>query len=609
MTGDILMRINGLPAGEYELISYHNHWEPCSQGTRNCLDCTSNMPNMPRVSAQSLPTDSLGYNFGFEFGTGMGVTPLQDACDVDVSCVTSDDDVSTSTIRFFTDGSDILVIYDGGDNTYPDPARSGREGSKGILNAFILQMTAPPVKAWGPSPTDGAENVSPDVVLSWEAGETAAWHDVYFGTDRDDVNDANTSSTEYKGSQILEANTYDPCGLLELGETYYWRIDEVEDVNNIYKGSIWSLTVYSAKASNPSPTNDAENVAQDVELGWSASFPAASHDVYLGTDWDDVNDANKSSSEYKGSQSLEDDTYDPCGLGLDKTHYWRIDEVNDTSVWKGDVWHFTTINYVVVDDMEDYTGSWGGEGDHPLDEGWCDYYCNFYNALITLETNSPVLGEQSMEYCYDNAWLHSLGYCSEIQSLELSPTDWTVFDTKILTLWFYGEPNNDTGDTEQMYVGVEDDAGLYAEFRYGDNADEDMNDIKIEDWQEWNIPLAYFSDSDFAAEANDVNLADVNMLVIGFGERNSSQPGGYGYVWFDDIRLYSSRCLPEYGPAADFTGDCIVSFQDYAILGNQWRQAPGSPSADIAPETPDGVVNWRDLAILADSWLEEQIWP
>jgi hypothetical protein len=49
--GDILMRINGLPSGTYELVSYHNHWEPCSQGTRNCMDCVCGMPPMPAIRA------------------------------------------------------------------------------------------------------------------------------------------------------------------------------------------------------------------------------------------------------------------------------------------------------------------------------------------------------------------------------------------------------------------------------------------------------------------------------------------------------------------------------------------------------------------------------
>jgi len=563
------------------------------------------MPNMPRVSAQSLPTDSLGYNFGFEFGTGMGVTPIQDACDVDVSCVTSDDDVSTSTIRFFTDGSDVLVIYDGGDNTYPDPARSGREGSKGILNAFILQMVAPPETAWGPYPVDGIENVSPDVVLGWEVGENAVWHDVYLGTDWDNVNDANNSSTEYKGSQILEDYTYDPCGLLELEKTYYWRIDEVKDVNNIYKGNIWSFTVYRAKASDPSPTNGTEDVAQDVELGWSPSFPAASHDVYLGTNWDDVDDANKSSSEYKGSQSLEDDTYDPCGpLGLDKTYYWRIDETNPgCGDGRGDVWHFTTINYAVVDDMEEYTE--GFDSEHPITRftgsyGWDCVFTNETSSLLQLQTDTPVCGNQSMLYFYENISDYGQGYYSEVSNhFVLTPCDWTALDVKILSLWFYGDPSNDANETEQMYVGLEDSsgAGSYVEVRY---PIEDMNDIKTEEWQEWNIAL-----SDFA----DVNTASVEKVYIGFGQRGSSAPGGYGTVHFDDIRLYPAKCIPAYGPAGDFTGDCFVGFQDYAILGNQWLQSPGSPSADIAPESPDGVVNWLDLAVLADNWLKKELWP
>ena len=142
-TGDIHMRITGLPPGKYELISYHNHWEPCSQGSRNCLDCYSQMPPMTGVYARSLG-ESVDCGSAWEgAGTGTGVTSLKAAYNVDVTSVLSDDNVATSTIEFETDGSDVLVVYDGGDNTYPDPARTGREGSKGILNAFELILVEP----------------------------------------------------------------------------------------------------------------------------------------------------------------------------------------------------------------------------------------------------------------------------------------------------------------------------------------------------------------------------------------------------------------------------------------------------------------------------------
>jgi hypothetical protein len=142
-TGDILMRINGLPAGEYELTCYHNHWEPKKQKTRKRLDQPSRMPNLPLVHAVPLPAAPLPGHRGGDIGrgTGKGVVSIKQARDIDVTSVTSDEKVATSVIRFRTDGSnDVLVIIDGGDNKYPDPARPGREGSKAVLNAFRLEQ-------------------------------------------------------------------------------------------------------------------------------------------------------------------------------------------------------------------------------------------------------------------------------------------------------------------------------------------------------------------------------------------------------------------------------------------------------------------------------------
>jgi len=142
-TGDILMRINGLAAGEYTLTCYHNHWEPGKQSTRNRLDRPSKMPNLPLVRAVPLPAALLPGYRGWDIGrgTGKGVTSIREARNINVTSVTSDGKVATSVIRFRTDGTnDVLVIIDGGDNTYPDPARRGREGSKGVLNAFRLEQ-------------------------------------------------------------------------------------------------------------------------------------------------------------------------------------------------------------------------------------------------------------------------------------------------------------------------------------------------------------------------------------------------------------------------------------------------------------------------------------
>jgi len=44
-----------------------------------------------------------------------------------------------------------------------------------------------------------------------------------------------------------------------------------------------------------------------------------------------------------------------------------------------------------------------------------------------------------------------------------------------------------------------------------------------------------------------VNLANVNTIAIGFGDKNNLQAGGSGMVFFDDIRLYRPT-LPEPAP-------------------------------------------------------------
>jgi hypothetical protein len=87
--------------------------------------------------------------------------------------------------------------------------------------------------------------VPPDVILGWRPGAYAATHDVYFGTVFTDVNDASRANPlGVLASQNQDANTYDPIGILEFGQTYYWRVDEVNNVNpkSPWTGQVWSFT-------------------------------------------------------------------------------------------------------------------------------------------------------------------------------------------------------------------------------------------------------------------------------------------------------------------------------------------------------------------------------
>ncbi|MHC4645869.1 MAG: LamG domain-containing protein [Planctomycetota bacterium] len=151
--GDLLLVIRGLPAGIYQVNSYHNFWEPCTQSTRNCLNCDCGMPPMPSVTAGPLPKQLLSldadgnpmpggwsYKARLPEGTGKGVESIQNAYNVAPQHVYKDSELVPSVIQFATDGSDVLVIYqaDRSEPLYPDCARKGREGARGILNAFEI---------------------------------------------------------------------------------------------------------------------------------------------------------------------------------------------------------------------------------------------------------------------------------------------------------------------------------------------------------------------------------------------------------------------------------------------------------------------------------------
>jgi len=95
-------------------------------------------------------------------------------------------------------------------------------------------------KATIPMPTNNAIDVDPGVMLSWWPGEGVLWHDVYLGTDADAVANAGQLSPEFMGT-VSEAH-FDPCGL-DLGITYYWRIDEVGSACMV-QGDVWRFKTY-----------------------------------------------------------------------------------------------------------------------------------------------------------------------------------------------------------------------------------------------------------------------------------------------------------------------------------------------------------------------------
>ncbi|MCP4263467.1 MAG: hypothetical protein GY774_39055 [Planctomycetes bacterium] len=194
--------------------------------------------------------------------------------------------------------------------------------------------------ALGPNPADGSYYEDTWANVSWQPGDFALSHDVYFGDNFDDVN--NSAEGTYLGNQVstdfivgFPGFTY-PDGLVP-GTTYYWRIDEVNDTepNSPWKGKVWNFTVPPMNAYNPNPADSAESIDLNTQLSWTAGFRTKLHTIYFGDNFDDVNNA-------AGGLFQADATYSPGTLELAKTYYWRVDEFDSSLTYKGNVWSFTT---------------------------------------------------------------------------------------------------------------------------------------------------------------------------------------------------------------------------------------------------------------------------
>ncbi len=458
----------------------------------------------------------------------------------------------------------------------------------------IAMLGIPPELASNPVPADKATDVPQDTTLAWGAGEFAQSHDVYLGTDLDTVETADRANpTGVLVSQGQAATEFDP-GRLEFGQTYYWRIDEVNGAPDYsaFKGDIWSFTVeplayaiqnvvatsnatsgadagpektidgsgldaldqhstestdmwlgspegtdpvyiqyefdrsyalqemrvwnynvqfepvlgfgikdvtveystdgiewivlgdvelaqatatdtYTANttvdfggvaaqyvrltvnsgwgimgqyglsevrfmyiptfAREAQPPDGATAVDPGTALSWRAGRQADTHEIYLGTDPNDLVMAD----------AVGEASYAP-DLQFGNTYYWQVVEVNEAeavTAWAGDVWSFSTAQYVLIDGFEEY--------DDDVDAGttifdtWIDGWINdngstvgYFDAPFAEQTIVRS-GAQSMPLAYDNT---ASPFYSEAERIFDSAQNWTGYGADTLVVYFQGVP-------------------------------------------------------------------------------------------------------------------------------------------------------------------------
>jgi hypothetical protein len=106
--------------------------------------------------------------------------------------------------------------------------------------------------------------------------------------------------------------------------------------------------------------------------------------------------------------------------------------------------------------------------------------------------------------------------------------------------------------------------------------DADVVDLKSAEWQEINFKL-----SDFGADLDEISKIIIKLKPEKWQKMT---------VFFDDIRLYPSRCVASYGPYADLTADCKVNNDDLRVLVGEWLLQPGFPG--LRYEYYEGSWNW-----------------
>ena len=368
------------------------------------------------------------------------------------------------------------------------------------------------------------------------------------GTQSDDVTDF-TGSMGKATAEMQSASTFLNAGWDFIDETEngtddIWWIDEGQDYPRLW----WELTETrpTSRAVFPHPPHGAADVIVSPVLSWMSAATRRQVDIYFGDDEEAVASATTETPViYRGRQPASVATYEPGLLSFGRTCYWRIDVVDETdpnSPWQGDVWSFTTIDYVVisvVDDFESYSDDW--KAGQAIWQTWIDGF--FYvsdpndpNDLPSYEGNGTGAtvgnleppfaelnivhdGEQSMPMEYDNV---DEPWYSKAERTWEKPQDWAVDEADTLTLYFRGKAYN---DPEPLYLAVEDSAGHVAGAVHPD-----AEAVLVTEWQKWHIALA-----DLQAQGLDV--ASVKKMTIGVGDRDNPEPGGAGRIYIDDIRV------------------------------------------------------------------------
>lgn len=230
----------------------------------------------------------------------------------------------------------------------------------------------------------------------------------------------------------------------------------------------FSVPVY---ASQPQPASGKAGVSVETTLSWRPGREAAMHKLYFSDDSQAV------ASGKALVDAVTEHSYDlsPLDLGLGKVYHWRIDEVNEAqtpSVWEGELWSFSTPEFLVVDDFESYTN----DSPNRVFQAWVDglgfsadaFFPNggAGNGTGAIVGYDPAAGDimektivhggkQAMPVEYNNV---NPPYYSEVERTWETTQNWAAHGADTLQLFFRGNPigfEEETGTITMSAAGTD----------------------------------------------------------------------------------------------------------------------------------------------------------
>ena len=200
--GKLTMTISGLENGVHSLLTFHNTFDSPEANSFAPVDIYVNDKKVRSVEPSNR---------------------------VDVTV-----NAAMAYIKFNVENeNEVQIRFEANSNT-------GIKNDVTVLNGFELDGENMMNQARSPFPENTDEHVviNDNLVLNWESPRGIKSHNLFFGTKKDKVLSATENSLEFKGN--FDDNSYEISDLYSM-QTYYWRVDEIDENGDLTKGEVWSF--------------------------------------------------------------------------------------------------------------------------------------------------------------------------------------------------------------------------------------------------------------------------------------------------------------------------------------------------------------------------------